>query len=73
MRPFQTPHQIFLAKQPNSGAWSGAHQFAQDPDISKYLTTKQDYTENGGEYFREHAASNLFFQTPAPIVVDTLE
>lgn len=73
MRPFQTPHKIFLANQPNSDAWAGARQFAEMPDLSKYLTTKQDYTENGGEYFREHRASNLFFSTPAPIVVETIE
>lgn len=68
MRPFETPHKILMSKSPAIDAWYGARDLANSAQLSTVLTTKQDYDENGGEYFREHFASNQYFATPAPTV-----
>lgn len=73
MRPFQTPHKIYTAKNPNCDAWYGARQFANANDLPQFMITKQDYAENGGEYFKEHKASNLFCATPDPTVLEVIE
>lgn len=69
IRPFQSPYNVILAKQSSVDAWSGAKDMANESDFQQYLTTKNDYLEYGGEYFREHFASNRYFPTPAAIVV----
>lgn len=69
MRPFQTPHKILLSRKPNIDAWYGARDFAASSIVNNYIVTKNDYDENGGEYLKEHTASNKYFATPAPIVV----
>lgn len=73
MRPFQTPHKIYTAKDPNCDAWYGAREFANASDLPQFMITKQDYDENGGEYFKEHKASNLFCATPDPTVMEVIE
>lgn len=50
--------------------WHGAREFANLPNINDYLTTRNDYMEYGGEYFKEHNASNRFVKTPAVITID---
>lgn len=68
IRPFQTPYKVVVAQQTTLDAWNGAKDMANGADIQQYLTTKNDYLEFGGEYFREHFASNRYFPTPAVIV-----
>lgn len=64
IRPFQTVYNVVVAKDVNLDAWHGAKDFANSSDFNEYLTTKNDYLEYGGEYFKEHYASNKYFPTP---------
>lgn len=69
IRPFQSSYCVVIAENTHLNAWHGARDFARSNDFDNYLTTKNDYLEYGGEYVREHYASNRYFSTPAPIVV----
>lgn len=69
IRPFNSQFQVNVASDVRLDGWRGAKDFANTADFSQYLTTKGDYMEYGGEYFKEHFASNRHFPTPAPIVV----
>ncbi|XP_067628467.1 actin-related protein 5 [Eurosta solidaginis] len=60
MRPFQTSFQIYAAQVPELDAWFGAKDFANSDHFNESLSTKRDYEENGGDYFREHLYSNRF-------------
>ncbi|XP_037915292.1 actin-related protein 5 isoform X2 [Hermetia illucens] len=73
MRPFQTPHKVYMADSPSLDAWFGARDFANSSNLPDYLVTKSEYLEKGGEYLKEHAASNYHFPTPSPIVTETVE
>lgn len=68
IRPFQTSYKVIVAGQSGLDAWNGARDMANVTDFQQYLTTKNDYLEFGGEYFREHFASNRYFPTPAATV-----
>ncbi|KAH8265199.1 hypothetical protein KR038_000293 [Drosophila bunnanda] len=64
MRPFQSKFAIYESDNHTLSAWLGACVQAEDPSFGQTLTTRQDYQENGSEFFREHKASNLFYPTP---------
>lgn len=72
IRPFQTPYKVNVAKNSSLDAWNGARDMATTSDFPQYLTTRNDYLEFGGEYFREHFASNRYFPTPAVTVAAAL-
>lgn len=72
MRPFQSTHKVVKAKNPSLDAWYGARDFAGSNDFENYCTTKQQYYEMGGEYLKEHYASNRYYKSPAPIVDSTM-
>ncbi|XP_072046069.1 actin-related protein 5-like isoform X2 [Amphiura filiformis] len=66
MRPFQSTFQVFKADKPSLDAWNGAKKWAQDANqIASGFVTKAEYEEKGGEYLKEHVASNLFTSTPS--------
>lgn len=67
IRPFQSAYNIVIAQNVHLNAWHGARDFANSSNFNDYLTTKSDYSEYGGEYFKEHYASNKYFPTPAVI------
>lgn len=69
IRPFQSVFKIIQSPNTQTDAWQGAKSFANSPKFKSYSTTRADYMEYGSEYFQEHYASNLYFATPAPIVV----
>lgn len=71
IRPFQTPYKVVVAGQTTLDAWNGAKDMANGSDFQQYLTTKHDYLECGGEFFREHFASNRYFPTPAVTVASS--
>lgn len=73
IRPFQSGYCVVAAENTHLNGWHGARDLARSNDFDKYLTTKNDYLEYGGEYIREHYASNRYFPTPAPIVIQTSE
>lgn len=68
IRPFQTPYKVIVAEHSTLDAWNGARDMATAADFQQYLTTKNDYLEFGGEYFREHFTSNRYFPTPSQTI-----
>jgi actin-related protein 5 len=70
MRPFETTHRIYRAKNPALDAWYGARDFAALPNLENYLITRSEYEEYGGEYLKEYQLSNPYFPTPPPIVAE---
>ncbi|XP_028041509.1 actin-related protein 5 isoform X1 [Bombyx mandarina] len=72
MRPFKSTHKVVMAKNPSLDAWYGARDFASSNAFENFCITKEDYLEMGGEYLKEHYASNPYFKSPAPIVDTTL-
>lgn len=67
MRPFQSKFSISLAKQPILNAWLGASKFCSNNNFKNYLITAEEYREKGGDYLKEHRASNLYVPLPAPL------
>lgn len=70
IRPFQTVYNVVVAQNVNLNAWHGARDFANSSNFSEFLTTKNDYAEYGGEYFKENFASNKYFATPEPVALN---
>ncbi|GLH02555.1 Actin-related protein 5 [Gryllus bimaculatus] len=67
MRPFKTTFEVTLASNPSLNAWHGARTFAASDMLQKYLMSREEYEENGGDYFKEHSASNLYYPSPVPL------
>ena len=65
--PFQTKYKIILSENPCLDAWYGAREFANLKNLSDFVVTSKTYAEMGGEYLKEHSASNRFYQTPIVI------
>ncbi|XP_063537225.1 actin-related protein 5 [Cydia strobilella] len=72
MRPFQSTHKVVTARNASLDAWYGARDFAGSNEFENWCVSKEDYYELGGEYLKEHHASNKYFKSPAPIVDNTL-
>ena len=52
---------VLLAAHPQLDAWYGAKQMAvAEADFSSLSLSRADYDEKGGEYLREHIASNVY-------------
>ncbi|XP_060645156.1 actin-related protein 5 [Drosophila nasuta] len=64
LRPFQSSFAIYESQDPALSAWLGACLQAREPKFSEVLTTRSQYEEQGGEYFKEHRASNSYYPTP---------
>ncbi|XP_037540234.1 actin-related protein 5 isoform X1 [Nematolebias whitei] len=63
MRPFQSHFKVTMATRPALDAWYGARDWAMEHPAAggaEGWISKQDYEEKGGEYLREHCASNAF-------------
>lgn len=67
IRPFQTSFNVVIADDPSLDAWTSARAFANSDNFDQFTTTKADFQEYGGEYFKEHFASNRYFPTPAAL------
>lgn len=64
MRPYETTFQVHIAKQPDLDAWHGAQNWANTEECDQYLVSRDEYNEFGGEYLKQHFASNSYFPTP---------
>eukprot|EP00743_Colponemidia_sp_Colp-15_P006772 GILK01007303.1.p1 GENE.GILK01007303.1~~GILK01007303.1.p1 ORF type:complete len:715 (-),score=150.25 GILK01007303.1:179-2323(-) len=64
IRPFGTTFNVVQAYDPGLDAWKGANMFASSNQFPTYGITKAEYEEKGGEYLKEHYASNFYFPTP---------
>ncbi|MGH0153828.1 UNVERIFIED_CONTAM: hypothetical protein FKN15_056938 [Acipenser sinensis] len=61
IRPFQSHFQVRMASNPVLDAWYGARDWAlMCTDQEEGWITRSDYEEKGGEYLKEHCASNTF-------------
>ena len=67
IRPFQSTFNISVTREPLLSTWLAMRDFASSDDLPKYLVTKEEYAEKGGEFFKEHLASNLYQPSPAPV------
>ncbi|KAG6443307.1 actin-related protein 5 [Manduca sexta] len=72
MRPFQSTHKVVKAKNPSLDPWYGARDFAGSNEFENWCVSKEDYYEMGGEYLKEHYASNKYYKSPAPIADNNL-
>ncbi|XP_021776754.2 actin-related protein 5 isoform X2 [Papio anubis] len=67
MRPFQSSFQVQLASNPVLDAWYGARDWALDHlDDNEVWITRKEYEEKGGEYLKEHRASNIYVPIRLP-------
>jgi len=65
MRPFESTFKVNCAKDPVLDGWNGMREWAADGYNQKYLfITKSEYEEKGGEYLKEHSASNKYYPSP---------
>lgn len=53
-----------FSENPILDAWYGARKFALSPLFTTRSITRAEYEEKGGEYLKEHWASNRYFPTP---------
>lgn len=67
MRPFQSKFNVTISKDPALSSWIGACELASRIGVTEdILITRQDYNEKGGDYLKEHRASNIYNPSPAP-------
>ncbi|VCW69938.1 unnamed protein product, partial [Gulo gulo] len=67
MRPFQSTFKVRLASNPVLDAWYGARDWALDHlDDDEVWITRKEYEEKGGEYLKEHCASNIYVPIRLP-------
>ncbi|KAJ8015802.1 hypothetical protein DPEC_G00000130 [Dallia pectoralis] len=61
MRPFQSHFKVTMASRPAVDSWYGAREWALEnsPNGEGWIS-RQEYEEKGGEYLKEHCASNFF-------------
>uniref|UniRef100_A0A1B6L6D3 Actin-related protein 5 n=1 Tax=Graphocephala atropunctata TaxID=36148 RepID=A0A1B6L6D3_9HEMI len=73
MRPFKSTFSVQIASDPALDAWMGARDFALDPYVLDKCISRQEYLEKGGEYLKEHDASNMFCPSPVPLkLIDSI-
>lgn len=70
IRPFQTPHKIYIANNPSLDAWYGLRDLGRRPNLKDFSITKNDYLEKGADYFKDHGMGNLYFKTPVAVEQD---
>lgn len=61
IRPFGSPHRIYMANSADLDAWNGAKLLAND---EASFIFRADYEEKGGEFLRTHFASNSYTKSP---------
>lgn len=69
MRPFKSKFRVNIARNSSLDAWYGARDFAAQSESKEFLITREEYDEAGGEYLKEHRASNMYYPSPAPLVI----
>nr|CAD7572586.1 unnamed protein product [Timema californicum] len=67
MRPFESQFHLTLAADPVLDAWHGAQELIASSSLSRCFVTRAEYEEKGGEFFKEHSASNHYFPSPVPL------
>jgi len=60
IRPFQSTFNVSLADSVTLDAWRGARKWAESSEMAASSVTVAEYNEKGGEYLKEHCASNIY-------------
>jgi len=60
VRPFQSELSVMAASDVVLDSWRGARCWAMSDALSQSAVTVADYYEKGGDYLKEHCASNLY-------------
>ncbi|XP_072176304.1 actin-related protein 5-like [Diadema setosum] len=68
MRPFQSSFKVRRAGNPSLDAWLGAAKWATDPANQSLFISRAEYEEKGGDYLKEHHASNRSFSAPGIVL-----
>ena len=55
---------LCFTANPTLDAWLGARKCAMSPTFSTSWITRAEYEEKGGDYLKEHSASNRYMPTP---------
>lgn len=56
---------VFSTVNPVLDAWNGARKWAKSLNsLQAVSVTREEYDEKGGEYLKEHFASNRYVPTP---------
>jgi len=63
VRPFESRLSVTAARDVVLDAWRGARCWARSPALMEASVTVADYNEKGGEYLKEHCASNRYLPT----------
>ncbi|XP_014262122.1 actin-related protein 5 [Cimex lectularius] len=71
VRPFKSEINVRILPTPSFGAWKGCKMLAGSADFTNNFITREEYYEKGGDYLREHCASNVF--TPSPLSLAHIE
>ncbi|KAK2181993.1 hypothetical protein NP493_372g02023 [Ridgeia piscesae] len=71
IRPFQSTFAVQVATDPVLGAWLGARQMTRSDQFAACCIRRADYEEMGGEYIKEHFASNRYARTPVLVAPTT--
>ena len=57
-----------FTENPSLDAWLGARQWVTSSGIGNVWITRAEYQEKGGDYLKEHMASNRYL--PHPVLVN---
>jgi len=58
MRPAGSKFSLRSVQDPVLDAWKGAAQWARTEEAEQFWVTRAEYEECGGDYLKEHTASN---------------
>jgi len=65
LRPFGSAFNVYQARDPLLDAWRGAALLASSKEqLVAASMSRREWEEMGPEYFKEHALSNFYYQTP---------
>lgn len=70
IRPFKSFSAVNILPNCSLSGWYGTKIWSQSEECQNTFITKQDYDELGGEYFKVHKSSNLYYPTPKEVIVD---
>ena len=63
MRPFGSHLSLSAARDVVLDTWHGARCWAMSPALTEAGLTVAEYNEKGGDYLKEHCASNRYVPT----------
>lgn len=71
IRPFQSTFYVNVVENPEFCSWQGAKNWALSNDFENCLVSREEYLENGGEYFKMYKGSNFYCPSPKMQIITT--